>query len=161
MIKGHNVDDRYKPNVTVACIIECQDKYLIVEEIIDGLKRYNQPAGHLEKDETLIMACIREVFEETGLTVSPQGLTGIYQFAASDSLAFLRFTFFTRIATLSPLQPQDPDINRALWLTYEEIRHLAPRLRSPLVLSSLDDFRNKIHYPLELLNGDHLRLAPG
>jgi len=55
--------DRYKPNVTVACIIECQNKYLIVEEIIDGIKRYNQPAGHLEKDETLIMACEREVLK--------------------------------------------------------------------------------------------------
>ncbi|RTR38059.1 NUDIX hydrolase [Shewanella canadensis] len=153
--------DRYKPNVTVACIIECQERYLIVEEIIDGVKRYNQPAGHLEKDETLVMACEREVFEETGLKVSPQGLTGIYQFAASDSLAFLRFTFFAHIETLSPLQPQDPDISQALWLTYEEVQGLEQALRSPLVLSSLDDFRNKIHYPLELLNGDHLRLAPG
>jgi len=93
--------------------------------------------------------------------VSPQGLTGIYQFSASDSLAFLRFTFCAHIETLSPLQPQDPDINRALWLTYDEVRNLKQVLRSPLVLSSLDDFRNKIHYPLELLNGDSLRLAPG
>ncbi|WP_299794234.1 NUDIX hydrolase [uncultured Shewanella sp.] len=153
--------DRYRPNVTVACTIECQGKYLIVEEIIDGEKRYNQPAGHLEKGETLIMACQREVFEETGINLTPQGLTGIYQFAASDDLAFLRFTFHASIEALCPLNPQDTEINRALWLTFEEIKAIEHRLRSPLVLTSLNDFRNKIHYPLELLNGDHLRLAPG
>lgn len=89
------MSQRYKPNVTVACIIHAtsQDKYLMVEEWIEGEQRFNQPAGHLEANESLIQACEREVFEETGLSLKAQGLVGIYQFSASEDLAFVRFTF--------------------------------------------------------------------
>lgn len=74
---------RYKPNVTVACIIHAinADKYLLVEEWIDAKQCFNQPAGHLEAGESLLHACEREVFEETGLRLTPKGLVGIYQFS--------------------------------------------------------------------------------
>lgn len=74
---------RYKPNVTVACIIHAVnvDKYLLVEEWIDAKQCFNQPAGHLEAGESLLDACEREVFEETGLKLTPHGLVGIYQFS--------------------------------------------------------------------------------
>ena len=151
---------RYKPNVTVACIVQCQDKYLMVEELINGVTQYNQPAGHLEDGESLTQACEREIFEETGLKLNVQDLVGIYQFTADENLAFVRFTFFCRIPTVLETAPQDTDIQAAHWLTYAEILALAPALRSPLVLSSLDDARNKTHYPLELLNSQYLKLAP-
>ncbi|MFT5235033.1 MAG: phosphatase NudJ [Shewanella sp.] len=151
---------RYKPNVTVACIVQCQDKYLMVEEIIDGVTRYNQPAGHLEQGESLTQACERELFEETGLKLEIKDLVGIYQFSADENLAFLRFTFFTCISTYLETAPQDADIQAAHWLTYDEILALAPALRSPLVLLSLDDARNKTHYPLEVVNSLYLKLAP-
>ncbi|MPY24775.1 NUDIX hydrolase [Shewanella psychropiezotolerans] len=151
---------RYRPNVTVACIIESQGKYLIVEELIQGQRRYNQPAGHLELGESLLQACQREVREETGLEIIPQGLTGIYQFSANESLTFLRFTFHVTLEDCAQTQPQDPIIQDTHWLTYAEISALGSRLRSPLVLSCIDDFLNKIHYPLEVLNDDYLKLAP-
>ena len=151
---------RYRPNVTVACIIEAQGKYLIVEELIQGQRRYNQPAGHLERGESLLQACQREVREETGLEITPQGLTGIYQFTANESLTFLRFTFHVTLEDCPRAQPLDPIIQDTHWLTYAEILALGSRLRSPLVLSCIDDFLNKIHYPLEVLNDDYLKLAP-
>ncbi|MBW8185954.1 NUDIX hydrolase [Shewanella nanhaiensis] len=151
---------RYRPNVTVACIVQCQDKYLMVEELIDGQTRYNQPAGHLEKGESITQACEREVLEETGIKLKVQELVGIYQFSPDDTLAFLRFTFFAQLSSFAKATPQDTDIQAAHWLTFDEILALEPKLRSPLVLSSLDDARNKTHYPLELLNSQYLRLAP-
>ena len=63
--------ERYKPNTTVACVIEANGKYLLVEELIEGKIEYNQPAGHLEANESIIDACIREVKEETGLEIKP------------------------------------------------------------------------------------------
>lgn len=152
--------ERYKPNVTVACIIESQGKFLIVEELIDGEERFNQPAGHLELGESMIAACQREVLEETGLSITPQGLTGIYQFSASDTLTFLRFTFYVTLKHCEIARPQDPVIKATHWLSYDEISALSNQLRSPLVLSCLDDFLNKTHYPLALLNSDHLTLHP-
>ena len=43
---------QWKPNTTVAAIIEKDDKFLLVEEDIEGRIVFNQPAGHLDKGET-------------------------------------------------------------------------------------------------------------
>jgi len=67
----------FKPNTTVACVVVCQDKFLLVEEIDDGKVVFNQPAGHIEKDESLFDAAKRELYEETGLDLSPQYLLGV------------------------------------------------------------------------------------
>ncbi len=45
----------FKPHVTVACIVHAEDKFLVVEETINGKALWNQPAGHLEADETLLI----------------------------------------------------------------------------------------------------------
>ncbi|MFB2642830.1 NUDIX hydrolase [Shewanella bicestrii] len=153
---------RYKPNVTVACIIHAptEDKYLLVEEWIDDEQRFNQPAGHLEANESLIQACKREVLEETGLDLEPQGLVGIYQFSASEALAFVRFTFFVQVDALLPPKPQDADIDAAHWLSFEQIEAKMDQLRSPLVLDCLRDYRHQQQqgqtYSLELLNSQRL-----
>ena len=55
----------WKPHVTVAAIAEKDNRFLIVEEMVDGQLVYNQPAGHLDSGESLIEAVIRETFEET------------------------------------------------------------------------------------------------
>lgn len=157
---------RYKPNVTVACIIHAssQDKYLLVEEWIEGEQRFNQPAGHLEANESLTQACEREVLEETGLSLKPQGLVGIYQFSANENLAFVRFTFFVQLDEMPPPAPQDDAIHAAHWLNFEQIEAKQPLLRSPLVLDCLRDYRRHLQqgaaYPLDLLNSDRLTIAP-
>ncbi|MCH1931373.1 NUDIX hydrolase [Shewanella sp. A25] len=162
---------RYKPNVTVACIIHApnihasnDDKFLMVEEWIEGEQRFNQPAGHLEANESLISACEREVLEETGLSLSPSGLVGIYQFSASAELSFLRFTFCVQVDELADAIPQDKDISACHWLTLEQIEASAAQLRSPLVLDCLRDYlhqyQNGNTYSLELLNCTRLTIAP-
>lgn len=157
---------RYKPNVTVACIIHAtsQDKYLLVEEWIEGEQRFNQPAGHLEANESLIEACEREVFEETGLSLKPQGLVGIYQFSVNGDLAFVRFTFFAQLDDTPSPTPQENAIHAAHWLDFEQIEARQPLLRSPLVLDCLKDYRHHMQqgyiYPLDLLNSERLTIAP-
>ena len=149
---------RYKPNVTVACIVQCDDKFLIVEEWIDGEQRFNQPAGHLEANESLLDACLREVVEETGLTIELDGLVGIYQFTASESLAFLRFTFACRLpsTSLPALNPQDPAITKAHWFTLAQIQARSSQLRSPLVLSCIEDYLTGTLTPTALISDQYL-----
>ena len=48
------------PHITVASIIEKDGKYLFVEELVENKKVLNQPAVHLEENETLEEACVRE-----------------------------------------------------------------------------------------------------
>jgi len=64
----------WKPNVTVAALIERDGYFLLVEEeTADGL-RFNQPAGHLDEGESLVAACAREAMEETAHIFTPTEL---------------------------------------------------------------------------------------
>lgn len=169
---------RYKPNTTVACVIHSQGQFLLVEEMIDGLVKFNQPAGHLEANESLIDACSREILEETGLAITPQAIVGIYQFSASDTLAFVRYTFCINLEQPLKATPLDSAITRTHWLSRAQISELGSQLRSPLVLNSIDDYIQQAgllnenttenvtqhnqakscpsHFPLSLINADYL-----
>lgn len=144
----------WKPHVTVAAIINEQNKFLLVEEMIDGRSVYNQPAGHLEPGENLIQAVVRETREETAWLFEPECLVGIYQWDHPQShKSFLRFCFAGRGLEHDTEQALDTDIERTIWMNYATIEDQASRLRSPLVLRSLDDYRKGQHYPLDVLKG--------
>ncbi|ABM00267.1 NUDIX hydrolase [Shewanella amazonensis] len=151
--------ERYKPNVTVACIVHCQGKFLMVEEIIDGKSVFNQPAGHLEAAESLIDACKRELWEETGISAEPSRLLGIYQFSASAELAFLRFTFVCELDEPIHSEPQDQAIHALHWLTHAEINDSSRYLRSPLVSRCIDDYLAGKGAELSILDSELLSIA--
>jgi len=69
----------WKPNVTVAALIEREGRFLLVEEETEDGVRFNQPAGHLDEGESLVAACAREALEETAWGFTPTALVGIYQ----------------------------------------------------------------------------------
>ncbi len=143
----------WKPNVTVAAIIEQNGKFLLVEETPNGADlRLNQPAGHLEAGETLCDACSREVLEETGYTFLPVALTGIYHWRAKqNNTTYLRFTYIGNVTGYDPKRKLDEGILRAVWLTTDEIREKQPMHRSPIVLQSIEDYLVGKRYPLDLL----------
>ena len=140
--------DNWKPSVTVAAVVEQGGRFLLVEEEADGRRVYNQPAGHWEPGETLIEACAREALEETAHRFIPQQITGIYRWAhAPSGTTFLRFAFCGSVGEVEPGRALD----RAVWLSPEEISELLPRHRSPLVSRCVDDYLAGRRYPLELL----------
>jgi phosphatase NudJ len=134
-------EQQFKPNATVAAVVVCQDKFLLVEEIDNGAEVYNQPAGHLEANENLISAIEREIKEETGLDLTPQYLSGIYYYYQSSlNLYYLRFCFVVQVdKRLTPL-PIDDEIIACHWLTLDEIKAKSAQLRSPLVLECIEDY---------------------
>ena len=84
----------WKPNVTVAAVVERDGRFLVVEEETDDGLRFNQPAGHLEKGESLVAAAAREALEETAHRFRPEFLVGIYQWPKPGSdITYLRFAF--------------------------------------------------------------------
>ena len=72
------MDTRWKPNVTVAAIIERDGRYLLIEEHTQEGLRLNNPAGHLDPGESPAQACAREALEETAQPFTPTALVGIY-----------------------------------------------------------------------------------
>ncbi|GGD02984.1 NUDIX hydrolase [Halopseudomonas salina] len=141
---------RFIPHVTVATIIENQGRFLMVEEHRDGRLVLNQPAGHLEEDESLINAARREVLEETGCTVEITSVLGIYLFKAANGICYQRSCFAGQLLEEHPEMELDEGIVRALWMTLDEVRARSADLRSPLVLDCIVDYITKPHHSLDL-----------
>jgi len=145
---------RWKPNVTVAAIVERAGAYLLVEEATaDGLL-LNNPAGHLDPGESLIDAVVRETLEETACAFTPTHLVGIYLSPAVDGVTYLRFAFAGTLGEPEPGRALDAGIVRTLWLTREQIDAQRERHRSPLLARCIADHRAGRRYPLDLLQAD-------
>ena len=151
--------NRWKPNVTVAAVIERDGRFLLVEEdTSDGL-RLNMPAGHLDPGESLVQACAREVLEETAHDFKPTALLGVYmnRFVRTRSGAdttYMRFAFTGTLGSLHEGQPLDDGVLRTVWLSADEMRAESRRMRSPLVLQSLGDYLAGQRFPLSLIYTD-------
>ena len=142
----------WKPRVTVAAIAETEGRFLMVEEQVNGEQRFNQPAGHLEDGESLFDAVVRECLEETAWVFEPEALVGIYRWQhPASGETYLRVTFCGRCAQYNPDRELDADITAVHWQTLEDIRKRKAQLRSPLVLTALEDYLAGKRYPLALL----------
>jgi len=129
------------PHVTVACVIADGDRFLMVEEEVRGVRQFNQPAGHLEPHETLVDAALRETLEETGWEVALDHFVGVQQwYSPVHDHQIVRFAFAGHTVRHHPERQLDAGIVRAAWMPYAEIAALGERLRSPLVLATLDDW---------------------
>ncbi|MCG8379921.1 MAG: NUDIX hydrolase [Proteobacteria bacterium] len=145
---------QWKPNTTVAAIVEKDDRFLLVEEKINGKIVFNQPAGHLEQGETLIDAVKREVLEETAWEFDPESLVGVYLYPNphQQDITYLRFCFYGYCTKEHKGQTLDEGILQAAWLSLEDIEKEKKRMRSPMVTRCINDHLNGNQYPLDLLN---------
>jgi 8-oxo-dGTP pyrophosphatase MutT (NUDIX family) len=143
---------QWMPHATVAAIVEHNGKFLLVEEITDRGNRFNQPAGHLEDNETLLDAVVRETLEETAYRFEPTALLGVYHWKhAHNETTYLRFAFIGKVSDHQPELALDDGIVRAVWMSAEEMRSQAMLMRSPQVLTCVDDYLNGKQYPLSVL----------
>lgn len=153
------MDQRWKPSVTVAAIIEQDGKFLLVEEHTpEGLK-LNNPAGHLEPSESLADGCAREALEETTRRFTPTALVGVYmsrmqRASTGEDVTYLRFAFCGDLGEAQPGAKLDDGIVRSLWMTPEEIRASSNRHRSPLLLRCMEDYLAGQRWPLALVYTD-------
>ncbi|HWU71709.1 MAG TPA: NUDIX hydrolase [Pseudoxanthomonas sp.] len=142
----------WQPDVTVATVVARDGKLLMVEEFASQRLVLNQPAGHLEPDESLFEAALRETREETGWDVNLTGFIGAYQWKAQESgRHYLRFAFAAEPLRHDADRKLDDGIQRALWLTPAELQQESHRHRSPLVWRTVADFLAGRRNPLSLL----------
>lgn len=142
----------WKPNATVAAIVERDGQFLLVEETTSRGNRFNQPAGHLEDKETITQAVIRETLEETAYDFKPEALLGIYHWRHDhNATTYLRFAFIGSVTKHYPDQSLDDGILRALWMSIDEIREKQALMRSDQVLTCFEDYLAGKHYPLETI----------
>src|SRR5690606_12484252 len=131
---------------TVATVVVREGRLLMVEERVRGRVVLNQPAGHLEPDESLLDAALRETREESAWDVRLTCFIGAYQWTAppaGDGTAgrhYLRFAFAGEPLAHDPSRALDCGILQALWMTPDELRAQSGRHRSPLVWQVASDY---------------------
>lgn len=151
-LSPQHLNRQWMPHATVAAIIERDGKFLLVEEVTDRGNRFNQPAGHLEDNETLIEAVIREAHEETAYTFKPESLLGIYHWKHEhNDTTYLRFAFIGNVSNHQPELKLDEGIIRTVWMDIDEIRSKAMLMRSPQVITCIEDYLSGKTFPLSVL----------
>ena len=78
--------------LTVLCLIHKDDKYLLQDRVKKDWRGYTLPGGHVEPRESIVDAVVREMREETGLTVINPKLCGVKQFPIKNG-RYLVFLF--------------------------------------------------------------------
>lgn len=142
----------WAPHVTVATIVEREGRFLMVYEEADGKQVYNQPAGHLDPNETLQEAAIRETLEETGWIVKLTGVVGVNLYEApANGITYMRTTFIAEAVSLDAGRTLDTGIIEAVWLTYDELLERRAQLRSPMTLQVIDEYRAGRRFPLAVV----------
>lgn len=143
----------WKPHVTVAAVVYRDGKFLLVEEETEAGLAFNQPAGHLEEDEPLVDAVVRETLEETAYHFRPTQVVGVYHWKhpTKEDTTYLRFAFGGELLGFEPERKLDDGIVAARWLTLDEVRATQARHRSPLILRCCEDLLAGKRYPLDLL----------
>ena len=155
--------------MTVAAIIERREgdtsRFLLVEEHTpEGLK-LNNPAGHLDPEESPQQGVVREVLEETACVFTPDRLVGVYlsrfqRPATGDDVTFVRFAFGGSVGEPDATRPLDEGIVRTLWMTLPELIESRARHRSPHVLGCIEDYLAGRRYPLDTITTDATVYVP-
>ena len=160
------MDNRWRPSVTVAAVIERDGRFLMIEEETSEGLRINNPAGHLDPGETPAEGCAREALEETAWHFRPTHLLGVYisrfqRSTTGEDITYLRFAFTGELGEEEEGRALDFGIVRTLWMTAEELRATADRHRSPLVLKCLEDYLAGVRYPMSAVYSDPSVRGPG
>jgi len=112
--------EKTKIKVICGALAIKDDKFAIVQEA-QGLVRgkWNIPAGHMDEDENINSATIREVKEETGLDIKLEGLIGVYQHKSNLGNNVVAFYFHSSVIG-GELKNDPEEILDVKWVTFEE-----------------------------------------
>lgn len=152
----NNTEDRFRMRITVGAVVEREGKILCVRE----RKKFEDdpdellitPGGHLEPEETIIEGMIREVREETGYTVAPIDLIGVYMNSYQTGGPSIKFSFRAKITSDETVPIEDENIIQAVWTTPEELHAAKDRWRAGSTTQTLIDYFADTHFPLEILH---------
>ena len=81
-----------KVELTVLCLVRRGDEYLLQDRVKKEWQGFTLPGGHVEQGESIVDAVVREMKEETGLTVLNPKLCGVKQFPIEQG-RYLVFLF--------------------------------------------------------------------
>lgn len=106
---------------TNMCMIEDGEGRVLIQDRKDpAWPGYTFPGGHVEPGESFVGSVIREVWEETGLTIEHPKLCGIKQFQTKEGARYL-VLFYKANRFSGTLTSSDE--GEVFWLPREELDH--------------------------------------
>ncbi|MDE6946945.1 MAG: 8-oxo-dGTP diphosphatase [Anaeroplasmataceae bacterium] len=132
--------------LTVLCLVHTETEILLQNRIKKDWKGFTLPGGHIEKNESIVDAVIREIKEETGLTIYHPKLCGIKQFPM-DHGRYLVFLFETKEFTGTLVSSSEGDMH---WIKMSELSKInLVEDFSDLLKVMLDENLNEFQYVKE------------
>ena len=139
--------------LTVLCLIHKGNQYLLQDRVNADWRGFTLPGGHVEKDESIVDAVIREMQEETGLTILNPKLCGVKQFPI-DAGRYIVFLFTADEFTGEVISSEE---GKMQWVNKEELACVNMVKDLPELLQvMLDDKLNEFQY---VVDGDEWKIV--
>lgn len=119
--RGVFMERKDKVVLTNMCMVYSGSKVLVENKVTKDRTGIIFPGGHIERNEAIVDSVIREVYEETGLTISSPELCGIKDWLYEDGSRYIVFLFKTNQYTGALKPSYEGDV---FWVELSELQHM-------------------------------------
>lgn len=119
-IRGDILERTEKITLTNMCMIYDDNNNVVVQEKIgDTYTGLIFPGGHVEYHESIVDSMIREIYEETGLTISNLTFCGIKDWIENDGSRYMVFLYKTNKYSGDLVSSNE---GKVFWMSLEELK---------------------------------------